>query len=91
MTKIDKLLARVRNNPKAVSFRDIQALLAAFGFVLKRSRGSHHVFSGMVGGRRTRIVIPYRQPHIKAAYVKEALDVIDEIKDNEGSATHVEE
>ncbi len=80
MTKREKLLKRTRTNPKNVSFRDIQTLLEAYGFELKRVKGSHHVFSGEVGSQKVRLVIPYGQPFIKEAYIREVLDLIDRIE-----------
>jgi len=41
-----KLLARVASGHlRNVSFRDLQALVEAFGFRLARTEGSHHIYS----------------------------------------------
>jgi hypothetical protein len=80
MSRIAKLLERIRNNPKQVSFHELQTLLLAFGFTLRGSGGSHHVFVRQVAGRKVRLVIPYRQPHVKVAYVKDTLELIDQIE-----------
>lgn len=45
MTKTEKLLARIRNNPKNVHFDDLVNLLLRFGFAMRRNSGSHAVFS----------------------------------------------
>ncbi|HBQ98576.1 MULTISPECIES: type II toxin-antitoxin system HicA family toxin [unclassified Roseofilum] len=45
MSKKQKLLRQVLNNPKNVSFKDIVSLLEAFGFTLDRINGSHHIFT----------------------------------------------
>ncbi len=44
MSKKQKLLRQVLNNPKNVSFKDIVSLAEAFGFTLDRIHGSHHIF-----------------------------------------------
>jgi len=77
--KREKLLDKIRQNTKNVSFGDLQTLLENYGFALKRVRGSHHVFSGLIGDQRVRLVVPFHRPFVKEAYVKEALDLIDSI------------
>jgi predicted RNA binding protein YcfA (HicA-like mRNA interferase family) len=44
MTKKRKLLAKILNNQKNVSFGDMVTLVEAFGFSRSRVTGSHHVF-----------------------------------------------
>ena len=39
-----KLLLRLYNNRKNVSFNDFTAIVLSFGFVLSRSDGSHHIY-----------------------------------------------
>lgn len=45
MSKKQKLLQQVLNNPKNVSFKDMVSLIEAFGFTLSRINGSHHIFT----------------------------------------------
>ena len=78
MTKREKRLLKIRQNPKNVSFEDLRTILEDYGFVLKRSTGSHHSFQANVGDTEILIVIPYARP-IGTAYVKEAVKLIDEI------------
>lgn len=44
MSKKQKLLQQVLNNSKNVSFKDMVGLVEAFGFILSRINGSHHIF-----------------------------------------------
>lgn len=44
MTQKRKLLAKILNNQKNVSFDDIATLIEAFGFYQSGVGGSHHVF-----------------------------------------------
>lgn len=39
----EKLLAKVRNNPRDVRFSDLNSLAQAFGYVPIRQRGSHRM------------------------------------------------
>jgi len=58
--------------------------LEAYGFQLKRTKGSHHTFVGWVKGKKTALVVPYQQP-LQPVYVKKAIELIVQIEseDNE--------
>lgn len=46
MTKPDKLYEQlVRSSARTISFRDFERLVAAFGFDLRRTKGSHRQYS----------------------------------------------
>ena len=40
-----KILESARNNPVGLSFADLQYLVVAAGFRLKRTRGDHHIYT----------------------------------------------
>ncbi len=40
-----RLLVRILNRSRNVSFADMASLVEGFGFRLVRTRGSHHIFS----------------------------------------------
>lgn len=40
----DKTLQRILGGSRSVAFDDIVRLATAFGFVLRRTHGSHHIF-----------------------------------------------
>lgn len=45
MTRISKLYAKLLDNPQLrISFKDFEALLIAFGFEMRRQKGSHRHF-----------------------------------------------
>ena len=44
MTRRDKLIERIRNNPKAVRFEDACKLAQQLGFIHEGGKGSHRVF-----------------------------------------------
>ncbi len=82
MSKREKRLQRILQNPKNVSFGDLRKVLEDYGFVLDRSSGSHHSFKVEIKGEFRLFVVPYRRP-LKPVYVKEALKLIEEIEDVE--------
>jgi predicted RNA binding protein YcfA (HicA-like mRNA interferase family) len=45
MVKKQKLLKKILNNPKNVSFNDMIKIVESFGFEPGRISGSHHIFS----------------------------------------------
>lgn len=76
MTRREKLLAKIRQNPKNVPFAQLDRLLRDYGFELRKpSGGSHYVY---VRGP-IQMTVPYRRPHLKEHYVKRALELIEEI------------
>jgi predicted RNA binding protein YcfA (HicA-like mRNA interferase family) len=88
MTKREKRLQKLRQNPKNVSFDDLRKVLDDYGFELVRSSGSHHSFNITIASEPRLLVIPYSRP-VKAVYVQVALSLIElleqELEDGEGS------
>lgn len=78
MSKREKLIAAIRNNPKNVAFEDIDTLLRHYGCTVKqKSRGSSH-YKYSYEAVAWILEIPKDKP-IKAIYAKRALEMIDEI------------
>ncbi len=76
MTKREKQLKQLRDNPKNIRLEDLDALLLGLGFI-KRQRGtSHAVYTLGVH----RITVPHRKPFIKPVYVKMVLAVLDQLE-----------
>jgi hypothetical protein len=78
MNKRNKLLQRLRNNPKNVSFDQLRSLLEAYGIILDRVRGSHHIFVVQIGDTEVNLPIPFHRP-LKSTYIKKALALIDQV------------
>lgn len=86
MARREKILEKIKENPKHVTFEALDRLLVAYGFERREPRrGSHYVY---VRGA-TRITVPYRRPHVREHYVRKALELIEEVASeepkNEGS------
>jgi len=74
LSRKDKLLKAMRNNPKDVRFEDLKKLLLSYGYEAHNTGGSHWVF------RKNDCqdeVVPYKKP-VKAYYVIRALKSIGE-------------
>jgi predicted RNA binding protein YcfA (HicA-like mRNA interferase family) len=81
MSKLEKLLQKIKNNPKQVRFKELDKILMKYGFTKRQPSGgsSHYIY--LKG--KTRLVVPYHQPHIKALYVEKAIKILEgEINDD---------
>jgi len=72
--RVQRLYDRVVANAKSCSYEDLEALLIAAGFTVRNASGSHRIFK-----RGTQYLsVPERRP-VKLHYVKEALQMVDEL------------
>jgi antitoxin HicB len=76
MSRHDKLIERFRQNPKNVRFEEIDKVLRALGFTSRQS-GSHVVFTR----DKSRITVPIKKPFVKPIYVKQLLELLDELEE----------
>jgi hypothetical protein len=74
MTKREKRIERMRQNPRAVRFEELDTLLLSLGFA-KRQASSH---IGYYYGTHF-VTVVYRTPFVLPVYVKKALAVIDAV------------
>jgi predicted RNA binding protein YcfA (HicA-like mRNA interferase family) len=86
VSKRQKRLERLRQNPRDVSFEELRQVLVAEGFELDHATGSHHVFRAEAGKEILTVVVPFSRP-VKTVYVKQALEAIDKLR----QATEAEE
>lgn len=78
MTKRQKRLERIRDNPKNVRFEDLDQLLFDYGFTRRQPRGgsSHYIYAR----DKLRLTIPMNRPYLKEVYVRNVLKLLDEIE-----------
>ncbi|HIP26095.1 MAG TPA: type II toxin-antitoxin system HicA family toxin [Flavobacteriaceae bacterium] len=76
MSKKEKLIEAIKNNPKNVRFEDLKKILENIGYTAINNGGSHYVFTkeGSVS-----LTIPYKKP-VKVVYVKQVIKIIDDEK-----------
>ena len=75
MSKKQKLLRQILNNPQNVSFKDMTTLIEAFGFTLSRVNGSHHIYSRP--GVSSLVNIQNVKGKAKAYQVKQFLELVE--------------
>jgi len=90
LSKREKQLQKIRQNPKDVSFDELNQTLQDYGFQLRRVTGSHHIFEYILNGKRHKFILPLGRP-IKTYYVKDALRLIDLIIESKGEDDSHEE
>jgi predicted RNA binding protein YcfA (HicA-like mRNA interferase family) len=74
LSKLEKLLEKIRNNPKAVRFEELDKLLIRAGFKRRQSsKGSSHYYYTK---DEKMISVPFRKPYILETYVLEAIELI---------------
>ena len=76
MTELEKLLAKIRNNPRHVRFEELDRVLRRMGFERRQpgSGSSHYIYFRQ---GQPPITVPYRQPHIKETYIKRAIAILE--------------
>lgn len=73
MSKKEKLVIKIRNNPKNVSINDFEALIRFYGDI---KEGGNHP-KACIG----RIKFPYKRENpVKQAYVEGILEIIDNLR-----------
>jgi predicted RNA binding protein YcfA (HicA-like mRNA interferase family) len=83
MTKRQKRLARLRQNPKDVTLDQLRRVIEDYGFEYRRTVGSHYTFTCVIGGETVTYVVLFHRP-VKVVYVKRAIELIDEIIQERG-------
>lgn len=74
MSQWEKLLEKIRNNPKNVRFTELDKVLIKSGFTRTQSnKGTSH-FVYRKG--RSQVSVPKHDKHVKYVYVLQALDAI---------------
>jgi len=79
MTKADKDIVRLRQNPNHVRYEELVTILTRLGFQRKQDSTSHVRFTY---GNHI-LVIPKRKPFLKPVYVKQVLKILDLILEEE--------
>jgi hypothetical protein len=77
VSKWEKLLKRIRRNPKAVRFNDVAKILESMSYEQRQpNRGSSHWTFRKHGCMP--ITIPRQEPYVKETYVKIIIDMLSE-------------
>jgi len=76
VTQADKLLAKMRRNPRDWRIEDLESLAARNGLKVRKPGGSHAIFFHVASGRQ--LSVPAKRP-IKLIYVVSFIALLDEI------------
>ena len=82
MTQTDKILARMKNNPRDWRIEDLEAVARAQGVNIRKPSGSHVIFdyAGVVEAPS----VPAHRP-IKPVYVKAFLAFIEAVRERQAT------
>ncbi len=84
MSKWEKLLQRIRNNPKTVTFEEIDKVLREIGYLPSQPRGGSSHYTYRKKGRMP-LTVPRKAPYVKEAYVRVVIDLWSESQNEEGN------
>lgn len=77
MSKIDKLLAKMRNNPRNWKIEDVKTIADRYGLQYRQPGTSHVTFRAKTGDK---VTVPAHKP-LKPIYVKLFIALINELED----------
>lgn len=78
MGKSDKLLERMRRNPRDWRIEELEVIAQRYGMTVRRGGGSHAVFSHPTS--TIVVTVPAHRP-VKPVYVKQLVALIDDLGD----------
>jgi len=83
MTKRKKRLKKLFQNPKTVTFKELDRVLRDFDFEMRQpgSGSSHYIYIK----ETIQISVPYKRPYVREVYVKRVLELIGGENDEEKS------
>ncbi|ADJ29617.1 type II toxin-antitoxin system HicA family toxin [Nitrosococcus watsonii] len=76
MSKAEKLLAKMRTNPRDWRIDELETVAKCFGIDVRKTGGSHFVF--LHPDSELAVTIPFKRP-IKPVYVTQFLALLDDI------------
>lgn len=79
MTRREKLLAAIRNNPKGVRFADACKAAETIGFVRAAGKGSHMVYART--GEPTILNFQNRSGYIPPYQARQLIEMLDKYED----------
>lgn len=80
MSKLDKLLEKMRNNPRDWQLADIEIIADRIGIIARRGKGSHVSFTHEKWINI--LTIPAHKP-LKPIYVKKFISLVDMLLEEE--------
>lgn len=81
MSKWEKLLQRIRNNPKTVTFEEVDKVLRSIGYKSSQPRGGSSHYTYRKKGCMP-LTVPRKEPYVKETYVRIVIDLWDEAQED---------
>ena len=75
MSKFEKLLEKIKNNPKSVRFEEIEKVLLHSGFKESQSRGGSSHYNFRKDGQL--FTIPRHGQFVKEVYILQVIEALD--------------
>lgn len=72
MPNVDKIIEKMKSQPRGIRLPEAEKVLAAYGYYFKRQKGSHRHYLNAQGD-----LITLKDP-LKISYINEILDRINE-------------
>lgn len=81
MTKREKRIRKMFQNPKSVAFSELNLILQDLGFEVRqpKSGSSHFIYTK----EKIQISVPFKRPYVKEVYIKRVLELIEEVYEKE--------
>lgn len=77
ITKKEKLLEKIKNNPKTVKFDEIDKILVDIGFERRQPGGGSSHYTYVLEDKI--LTVPYKRPYVKVIYIKMAIKLLEEL------------
>ncbi len=77
MSKRQKLIEKIKDNPKKIRFEELDKVLLSAGFQRRQPlKGSSHFIYTI---KDKTLSIPYKRPYVKVVHVKNAIQILEEL------------
>ena len=77
MSRKQKLLEKIKNNPQKIRFYEVDNLLLSLGFNKKQPRSGSSHFTYVLN--ELIVTIPYNRPYVKTKYIKDVIDMLEKL------------
>ncbi len=81
MSQLEKLLQRIRNNPRTVTFEELDKILRKNGYERRQPGGGSSHYTYRKKGKLPLTVLK-KSPYVKEEYVKQVIEVLDNDRDS---------
>lgn len=77
ISRKEKLIKKMKNNPKAMRFEELDKVLKDVGFSCRQPKGGSSHYTYVLEDKL--LTVPYNRPFIKVIYIKIAIRILEEL------------